>query len=59
MKLLPALTAATLMFVSSPVLAMGGPMQFPNLTWPQNPAPETTQGCFDATSLHAGVCAQE
>lgn len=58
MKLLPAL-AATLMLVSSPVLAMGGPMQFPNLTWPQNPTPETTQGCFDATSLQADVCAQK
>lgn len=58
MKLLPAL-AATLMLVSSPVLAMGGPMQFPNLTWPQNPNPETTQGCFDATSLQADLCAQK
>jgi hypothetical protein len=58
MKLLPAL-AATLMLVSSPVLAMGGPMQFPNLTWPQNPNPETTQSCFDATSLQADVCAQK
>jgi hypothetical protein len=58
MKLLPAV-ATVMLLVSSPVLAMGGPMQFPNLTWPQNPTPETTQGCFDATSIQAGVCAQK
>lgn len=58
MKLLPAV-ATVMLLVSSPVLAMGGPMQFPNLTWPQDPSPETTQGCFDATSIQAGVCAQK
>jgi hypothetical protein len=58
MKLLPAV-ATVMLLVSSPVLAMGGPMQFPNLTWPQNPTPETTQGCFGTTSIQAGVCAQK
>ena len=52
---LAALTALTVA-AAAPATASTGIVDFPILSFPPQPAPETTQGCSDLTTLGGDTC---
>ncbi len=52
---LAALTALTVA-AAAPAAASTGIVDFPILTFPPQPAPETTQGCSDITAVGSEIC---
>ncbi len=49
------LTVAALS-AAAPVAALSVSIDFPNLTYPPQPAPDATQGCADLTTLNGDAC---
>ncbi len=52
---LAALTSL-IVAAAAPATASTSIVDFPTLTFPPKPAPETTQGCSDLTTLNGETC---
>lgn len=51
-----AFSAAALVALAAPASAMSLQFELPRLSFPTQPAPETTQGCADLKTLQGEVC---
>ena len=56
-RLLIALATATVVGAAVPATAGALQMDLPNLNFPTQPEPDTTQGCADLTTLSGDTCA--
>ena len=57
-RILAALTTATLLAAAGPAAAFSVSVDFPRLTFPEQPEPVSTQSCADMTVLTGQACSQ-
>jgi hypothetical protein len=55
-RMLLALVAATSVGLTAPASALSFQVDLPNLTYPTQPAPDTSQGCASLTTPSGTTC---
>ena len=55
-RILIATATAAMLTAAVPAAAFSYAVDFPTLTFPPKPAPETTQSCTDLTTLQGETC---